>query len=71
MEADTFWCMNNLLDGIQDNYTFAQPGVQNKVNQLRELTKRVDGRDFNSITCYQLEGQNVCLMIYLLPTIVA
>ncbi|XP_078490292.1 TBC1 domain family member 22B-like [Ciona intestinalis] len=42
MEADTFWCVSNLLDGIQDNYTFAQPGVQTKVNKLRELTKRVD-----------------------------
>jgi len=44
MEADTFWCMNKLLDGIQDNYTFAQPGVQTKVSQLKELTKRVDGK---------------------------
>lgn len=42
IEADTFWCLTNLLDGIQDNYTFAQPGVQRKVNMLRELTKRVD-----------------------------
>nr|CAB3266833.1 TBC1 domain family member 22B-like [Phallusia mammillata] len=42
MEADTYWCMGNLLDGIQDNYTFAQPGVQSKVSKLRELTKRVD-----------------------------
>jgi len=43
IEADTYWCLSNLLDGIQDNYTFAQPGVQKKVNKLRELTKRVDG----------------------------
>ena len=44
IEADTYWCMSNLLDGIQDNYTFAQPGIQKKVNMLRELTKRVDGK---------------------------
>ena len=44
MEADTFWCMSKLLDGIQDNYTFAQPGVQKRVSQLKELTKRVDGK---------------------------
>jgi len=42
VEADAFWCTTNLLDGIQDNYTFAQPGVQWKVNMLRDLTKKVD-----------------------------
>ncbi|CAH1761158.1 8354_t:CDS:10 [Entrophospora sp. SA101] len=25
IEADSFWCLSKLLDGIQDNYTFAQP----------------------------------------------
>ena len=43
VEADSFWCMSRLLDGIQDNYTFAQPGIQTKVNQLRELVQRIDG----------------------------
>ena len=28
IEADSFWCMTKVLDGIQDNYTFAQPGIQ-------------------------------------------
>ncbi|XP_070573180.1 TBC1 domain family member 22B-like isoform X2 [Ptychodera flava] len=42
IEADSFWCMSKLLDGIQDNYTFAQPGIQLKVNALRELVQRVD-----------------------------
>jgi hypothetical protein len=28
IEADSFWCMTRVLDGIQDNYTFAQPGIQ-------------------------------------------
>ena len=28
IEADSFWCMSRVLDGIQDNYTFAQPGIQ-------------------------------------------
>ncbi|RXG68232.1 TBC1 domain family member 22B [Armadillidium vulgare] len=42
VEADSFWCMNRLLDGIQDNYTFAQPGIQHKVCQLRELIHRID-----------------------------
>lgn len=42
IEADSFWCMSKLLDGIQDNYTFAQPGIQNKVKALEELIKRID-----------------------------
>lgn len=70
IEADSFWCMSKLLDGIQvlphvyitktylkctcagflkiinfqDNYTFAQPGIQNKVKALEELVNRIDGK---------------------------
>ncbi|KAG7264878.1 hypothetical protein CRUP_021126, partial [Coryphaenoides rupestris] len=43
IEADSFWCMSRLLDGIQDNYTFAQPGIQRKVKALEELVSRIDG----------------------------
>ena len=42
IEADAFWCMTKVLEGIQDNYTFAQPGIQVKIRQLEELLKRVD-----------------------------
>ncbi|XP_072327562.1 TBC1 domain family member 22A isoform X3 [Scyliorhinus torazame] len=42
IEADSFWCMSKLLDGIQDNYTFAQPGIQKKVKALQELVSRID-----------------------------
>ncbi|XP_045690875.1 TBC1 domain family member 22A isoform X2 [Phyllostomus hastatus] len=42
VEADTYWCMSRLLDGIQDNYTFAQPGIQTKVRMLEELVSRID-----------------------------
>ncbi|XP_038936255.1 TBC1 domain family member 22A isoform X3 [Rattus norvegicus] len=44
IEADTYWCMSKLLDGIQDNYTFAQPGIQMKVKMLEELVSRIDER---------------------------
>ena len=37
IEADSFWCMTKVLDGIQDNYTFAQPGIQIKIRQLEVL----------------------------------
>ncbi len=42
IEADSFWCFSKLLDGIQDNYTFAQPGIQLKVNALKDIVSRVD-----------------------------
>ncbi|GAA5822376.1 hypothetical protein JCM11251_006320 [Rhodosporidiobolus azoricus] len=42
LEADTFWCLSKLLDGIQDNYIFAQPGIQRLVGKMEGLCKRVD-----------------------------
>lgn len=42
IEADSFWCLSKFLDGIQDNYVFAQIGIQKKVLQLEDLIKRVD-----------------------------
>lgn len=44
VEADSFWCVTALLDTIQDNYTFAQPGIQRKLLQLRHLMSRVDSQ---------------------------
>jgi TBC1 domain family member 2 len=42
VEADSFWCLTKLLDGIQDNYIYAQPGIQRQVASLRDLTARID-----------------------------
>lgn len=42
VEADTYWCMTKLLDGIQDNYTFSQPGIQRMIHKLSELIHRID-----------------------------
>lgn len=46
IEADSFWCLSKFLDCIQDNYIFAQLGIQAKVNQLKELIQRIDGKYF-------------------------
>lgn len=43
MEADAYWCMSQLIDSIQDHYTFAQPGIQRMVYRLQELILRIDG----------------------------
>mmetsp|Transcript_51719 Transcript_51719/g.102153 ORF Transcript_51719/g.102153 Transcript_51719/m.102153 type:complete len:313 (+) Transcript_51719:2-940(+) len=42
VEADAYWCLNKLLDNIQDHYTFAQPGVQRMTQRLEDLVNRLD-----------------------------
>ena len=42
VEADCYWCLTKLLDGIQDNYIYAQPGIVRQVGALRDLTHRID-----------------------------
>lgn len=42
VEADTFWCLSNLLDTIQDSYTFNQSGIYRQVSLLREISLRMD-----------------------------
>ncbi|KAJ6218192.1 hypothetical protein RDWZM_009349 [Blomia tropicalis] len=42
VESDSYWSFNKLLDSIQDNYTFAQPGIQRLVNLLSRVVSRVD-----------------------------
>ncbi|KAF2884594.1 hypothetical protein ILUMI_21574 [Ignelater luminosus] len=42
VEADTFWCAWKFLESIQDNYITAQPGIQQKVVQLKKLIERID-----------------------------
>ncbi|XP_062339276.1 LOW QUALITY PROTEIN: TBC1 domain family member 22A [Osmerus eperlanus] len=55
IEADSFWCMSKLLDGIQDNYTFAQPGIQRKVKALEELVSRLDESVHRHMQQYEVE----------------
>uniref|UniRef100_A0A8C9SF74 TBC1 domain family, member 22a n=1 Tax=Scleropages formosus TaxID=113540 RepID=A0A8C9SF74_SCLFO len=55
IEADSFWCMSKLLDGIQDNYTFAQPGIQRKVQALEELVSRIDESVHRHMQKYEVE----------------
>jgi hypothetical protein len=43
VEADVYWCLTKLLDGIQDHYTPGQPGIQRMIYRLRELVHRIDG----------------------------
>lgn len=39
VEADCYWCLSKLLEGIQDHYTYAQPGIQRTVFRIKELIR--------------------------------
>jgi hypothetical protein len=39
IEADCYWCLSKLLEGIQDHYTYAQPGIQRSVFRIKELIR--------------------------------
>ncbi|KAI0868872.1 GTPase activating protein [Hypoxylon argillaceum] len=54
VEADSYWCLTKLLDGIQDHYIVAQPGIQRQVAALRDLTARID-----EALAKHLENENV------------
>lgn len=48
-EADSFFCMTQLIRGIQDHYIFAQPGIQKSVHKLSEIVKCIDGELHNHL----------------------
>ncbi|XP_057728886.1 uncharacterized protein LOC130944544 [Arachis stenosperma] len=55
IEADCYWCLSKLLDGMQDHYTFAQPGIQRLVFKLKELVRRIDEPVSNHMELQGLE----------------
>jgi TBC1 domain family member 2 len=57
IEADCYWCLCKLLDGIQDHYTYSQPGIQKTLFHVRELVARVEAP-----TAAHLEKENVEFM---------
>ncbi|KAI0732074.1 rab-GTPase-TBC domain-containing protein [Fomitopsis betulina] len=57
IEADTFWCLSRLLDGIQDNYIATQPGIHRSVQRMAELVARIDAP-----LAAHLEAENVEFM---------
>jgi len=42
VEADSYWCLERLVNGVQENYTPQQPGVQRMMYKLRGLVQRED-----------------------------
>lgn len=42
VEADSYWCLERVLDGVQDRYTPQQPGVQRALFKLKSVISRSD-----------------------------
>lgn len=61
IEADCYWCLTKLLDGMQDHYTFSQPGIQRLVFKLKELVRRINGM------LNWLCSLSVCLVLLIFP----
>eukprot|EP00735_Rhodelphis_limneticus_P014019 TRINITY_DN7997_c0_g1::TRINITY_DN7997_c0_g1_i1::g.15523::m.15523 TRINITY_DN7997_c0_g1::TRINITY_DN7997_c0_g1_i1::g.15523 ORF type:complete len:465 (-),score=30.19,sp/Q9NU19/TB22B_HUMAN/51.32/6e-117,RabGAP-TBC/PF00566.13/2.9e-50,Antimicrobial14/PF08109.6/0.35,Gly_acyl_tr_C/PF08444.5/5.3e+03,Gly_acyl_tr_C/PF08444.5/8.5e+02,Gly_acyl_tr_C/PF08444.5/2 TRINITY_DN7997_c0_g1_i1:188-1582(-) len=55
VEADAYWCMSKLLDHVQENYTFAQPGIQRMVFKLKEVIHRVNAPLYEHFETQNLE----------------
>ena len=47
--------MTKLLDRIQENYVFSQPGIQRKIIALEELMKRIDLNLYNHLKRNNIE----------------
>eukprot|EP00944_MAST-04C_sp_MAST-4C-sp1_P015808 g15808.t1 len=57
VEADAYWCLTKLLDGIQDHYTPSQPGIQRMIHRMEELVRRIDADLYK-----HLENENLVFM---------
>jgi len=55
LEADCYWCMNKLLERIQENYVCSQPGIQKNIRHLEYLIKRIDVNLYNHLKKHNIE----------------
>jgi hypothetical protein len=55
LEADIYWCLCKILDGILDNYTFSQSGTQKTLNKIREITKKIDAELFSYLESKEVD----------------
>mmetsp|Transcript_18854 Transcript_18854/g.27626 ORF Transcript_18854/g.27626 Transcript_18854/m.27626 type:complete len:305 (-) Transcript_18854:306-1220(-) len=42
VEADCFWCLSNILSGINDHYTPEQPGLKRMIRRFELIMARID-----------------------------
>jgi hypothetical protein len=86
LETDVYWSLSNLLDNIQENYTFAQPGIQKLIYSLQDLIQRLDKEldkhfqainlqyihfAFRWINCLLMRELNLVLIVRLWTTLLS
>jgi len=49
VEADSHWCLANMLSKIQDHYTPDQPGIQRMMFYLEDLSSHSDGNLYSHL----------------------
>lgn len=57
VEADTYWCLSNILSTIQDHYTPDQPGIQEMVHKLELIMEKV-----NPQLCLHLKSNGIVFL---------
>ncbi|ELP93417.1 hypothetical protein EIN_058720 [Entamoeba invadens IP1] len=69
IEADVYWSFSWMLQAIQNQYTFDQPGIQKQIDDLSTLTKRYNPKLFKhfsdqNLTFFQFSFRwfNCCLV---------
>jgi len=55
LEADTYWCLSKILDGILDNYTFSQSGTQRTLGKIKDITKKIDADLFSHLEANEVD----------------
>lgn len=49
IEADTFWCLSKILDGILDNFTF-KVGTEKAMTKIKDIIKKIDSDLFEHLS---------------------
>ena len=55
IEADSYWCLDYLIEGLQLNYTDNQPGIYHMVSQLEDVIKRVNSELYKHFESQKIE----------------
>jgi hypothetical protein len=55
LEADTYWCLSKILDGVLDNYTSSQIGTQKSLLRIKEITKKIDAELYNHFESMEID----------------
>lgn len=73
VEADVYWCLCRLLEGISDHYTAGQAGIQRMIHTMRTIVLRLDPHLVHILESNEVEFQDFafrwmnCLLLREIP----